>query len=122
MSARIANSSALGIRSFNLIKDSMLQSDELPLAEALLLSDWPIRRPRTWRAMVSRPQKKTRGDSKLRPKRFSVWLRSFYYLSVDKAEAKAHPPRARKTTKNEARLSCDPFYCSKSVKRIRKAH
>ena len=58
MSARIANSSALGIRSFNLIKDSMLQSDELPLAEALLLSDWPITRPRTWRAMVNRPQNK----------------------------------------------------------------
>lgn len=40
MSARIANSSALGIRSFNLIKDSMLQSDELPLAEALDMDQW----------------------------------------------------------------------------------
>ena len=36
---------------------------------------------------------------------------SLCYSSFDKAEAEAHPARARKTTKNEARLSCVPFYC-----------
>ena len=42
MSAPIANSTPLGSRSFDLIKDSMLQSDELPLAEFLDADKWQV--------------------------------------------------------------------------------
>ena len=40
MSAPIANSGVLSSRSFDLIKDSMLQSDELPLAGVLDCDQW----------------------------------------------------------------------------------
>ena len=40
MSNSIAKTSCLSTRSFRLLKDSMLQSDDLPLAEVLDDNDW----------------------------------------------------------------------------------
>ena len=42
MGASVANSRLPDSRSFNLIKDSMLQSDELPLAEVLDENQWEV--------------------------------------------------------------------------------